>query len=193
MLVDAVISCFHNIKCRIPSRTKISCNSELFVSRSYCLCDTIFRKKIFFLFFFLFMTDRHTLIFAGTFREQFWFFSELRINKSKITASHRHSGYILQNSSNTPVCYSSLDIVSFPSFITLLGLKKDGFPRCDELSQSHRHYMIWNSCMPEYSGTAKFISCNVKAEKHNLSEIKLLTMWYIYLFFSLESFACKGW
>lgn len=30
-------------------------------------------KKIFFLFFFLFMTDRHTLVFAGTFREQFWF------------------------------------------------------------------------------------------------------------------------
>lgn len=133
-------------------------------------------KKKFFLFFFLFMTDGHTLVFAGTFREQFWFFSELRINKSKITASHRHSGYILQNSSNTPVCYNSLDIVSFPSFITLLDLKKDGFPKCDELSQSHRHYMIWNSCMPEYSGTAKFISCNVKAEKHNLSEIKLLTM-----------------
>lgn len=137
-------------------------------------------------FFFLYITERHTWVFVGTFREQFWFFSELRINKSKRTASHRQSGYILQNSSNTPLCYSSLDIVSFPSFITLLGLKKAGFPKCDELSQPYRHYMIWNSSIPDYSGTAKFISCNAEAGKHSFSEVKLLTMWYTPLFFLRE-------
>lgn len=142
MLADTVISCFHNIKWRIPNRGKMSCNNVLFVSWSYCLWDTVFRRKIFFffffcgLFFFLDITERHTWAVVGTFREQFWFFSELRMNKSKRTASHRHSGYILQNSSNTPLCYSSLDIVSFLSFITLLGLKKGGFPKCDELSQT---------------------------------------------------------
>lgn len=106
------------------------------------------QKNTLFFVFFLVVTERHTWVFVGTFSKQFWFFSELRINKSERTASHRHSGYILQNSSNTPLCYCSLDIVSFPFFITLLGFERGGFPKCDELSQSHRHYMIWNSSIP---------------------------------------------
>lgn len=135
MLADTVVSSFHNIKCRIPNRGKISCNNVLFVSPSYW--DVIpFSEKntLLFFVFFLVITERHIWVFLGTYREQFWVFSELRINKSKRTASHRYRGYILQNSSSTPLCYSSLDIASFPSFITLLGLKRDGFPKCDELS-----------------------------------------------------------